>query len=86
MCVVVRGTPVRGVIWADPSRAWDVSGDFRLYAVGVAADGSHYMVAAMMCEAMETRYQTASGSGTAPTALALAIADLRNRGRAGIQP
>jgi CHAT domain-containing protein len=50
LCSVVRGTPVRGVIWVESS--WWAQGNVRLFAAGVTADGEQFTTSSMMTDAV----------------------------------
>jgi hypothetical protein len=53
LCAVARGLPSRnGSIWCDRKESWDVGGDFRLFAVGVTADGRRWTASSSLCEAL----------------------------------
>jgi hypothetical protein len=76
LCDVVRGAPVRGVVWLDSAEPWRVIGDFRMFAVGVTGDGQTFSVASTLCEAIETRYLLAPGKNV-PTDITTAMTELR---------
>jgi hypothetical protein len=78
LCWVVRGTPVRGVAWFDESGSWEVTGDFRIFAVGVNGDGHTFWVASTLCEAIETRYRLAPNKDV-PEDIAAAVRELRRQ-------
>ncbi|OKO83553.1 hypothetical protein AC628_01705 [Bradyrhizobium sp. NAS96.2] len=80
LCIVARRTPVRGVMWADQSKAWSVVGDFRIFAVGATTDGRTFSVASTLCEAIETRYIWGPDKCVPPD-VAAAIVELRNEDR-----
>jgi CHAT domain len=76
LCTVVREPPRRGLVMMEKDDAWDIEGDYRLYAVGVYGDGRAFTLTTMLCEALEERYRLSHGSARAE--VAAAIADLRS--------
>lgn len=76
LCCVVRGTPVRGIVWVEPPDCWAVTGDYRLFAVGVTGDGHSFSVASTLCEAIENRYLMAPHRDIPPD-IAAAVTELR---------
>ena len=76
LCLVARGTPVRSVVWVDEADSWEVTGDFRIFAVGVTGDGHTFSVASTLCEAIETRYMLAPDRNL-PADIAAAVTELR---------
>ncbi|KAA1052481.1 CHAT domain-containing protein [Azospirillum argentinense] len=57
LCAVTRRRPTRdGEVWCDRSESWDVGGDFRLFAVGVTADGRRWTVTSHLCDALRRWY------------------------------
>ena len=76
LCLVVRGYPVRGIIWADAQDKWETYGDFRIFAVGVTGDGLTFSICSMLCDAIELRYRL-NGASAIPPAVAAAVAQLR---------
>lgn len=53
LCAVARGLPGKdGSIWCDRVESWDVDGDFRLFAVGVTAEGRRWTATGMLCDAL----------------------------------
>ena len=78
LCVVARGSPVRGAVWTDGDDKWEVDGDFRLFAVGVTGDGGSFSVGTTLCEAIKTRYLE-RGDGVIPDVVATILAQLRSR-------
>ncbi|HLY06538.1 MAG TPA: hypothetical protein VKR31_12395 [Rhizomicrobium sp.] len=76
LCEIVRGSPVRGMVWVDEEDSWELYGDFRLFAV-CATGGHHaFSVAAMLCDAIETKYRLLNGEAP-PRHVAQAVATLR---------
>lgn len=78
LCWVIRGTPVHGVAWVDAPNAWEVTGDFRVFAAGVTGDGHTFSVASTLCEAIETRYMLAPDRDI-PGDIAAAVKELRRQ-------
>jgi hypothetical protein len=76
LCTVVREPPRRGWIRADDDDAWDIDGDFRLYAVGVYGPGLTFTVSTMLCDALEECNRVSHGTAI-PRRILEAIADLR---------
>jgi hypothetical protein len=76
LCTVVREPPRRGLVLMEKEDAWDIDGDFRLYAVGVSGEGRSFTLSSMLCDALEERYRVSHGSAI-PSGVAAAIADLR---------
>jgi hypothetical protein len=77
LCLVVRGTPQKGgFLWSPPDAIWEVTGDHRLFAVGVKAGGAVYAIQSTLCEAVESTYRY-SASGIVPESVAVAIKTLR---------
>jgi hypothetical protein len=76
LCTVVRDPPRGGLLWIDEEDAWDVDGDFRLYAVGVLSEGRSFTLSSMVADALNERYRLPHGSAV-PEHIAAAIADLR---------
>jgi hypothetical protein len=53
LCAVARGRVGRdGSMWCDRIESWDVEGNFRLFAVGVTAEGRRWTASGMLCEAL----------------------------------
>jgi hypothetical protein len=50
LCLVTRSSPVRSVFWA--SEPWHASGDHRIFACGVSADGEHFATASHLTDAI----------------------------------
>ncbi len=48
---IVRGPPVRSVIWGDST--WFAGGDFRVFACGVTGSGRSFSAFGMVCDALE---------------------------------
>ncbi len=86
LCIVVRGTPVSGVVWAPEEYDWKAEGDHRLFAVGVKAEGGGYAVASTLCEAIENRYLLAPDTRGIPKNVGAAIRDLRRNDGAEVNP
>ena len=77
LCFVVRRTPVKGVLWTGECDNWWVSGDFRLFATGVAGDGTVFTVpATLVSDAIEHRYRLAP-DGDVPADIAAALVRMR---------
>lgn len=77
LCYVIRGTPIKGVRWIGEFETWDVSGDFRVFAVGVLGDGSTFTIPATdVCDAIESKYRISS-KGVVPPEVAKAVVALR---------
>jgi hypothetical protein len=75
LCTVVRDMPQQqGLVFAE--EAWDIEGDFRLYAVGVYGDDRTFTLSTMLSDALKARYQVSHPAGI-PQVIAEAIADLR---------
>lgn len=75
LCTVVRDMPQQqGLVFAE--EAWDIEGDFRVYAVGVYGDDRTFTLSTMLGDALEARYRSLHPPGI-PQAIATAIADLR---------
>jgi hypothetical protein len=54
LCAVARGRPNKdGALWCDRLESWDVSGDFRLFAIGVTPGGARWTVSSSLSEALE---------------------------------
>jgi CHAT domain len=51
LCLVIRGTPVRGTMWSDFE--WSADGDMRLFAAGVTAGGDTFVLSSTLCQALE---------------------------------
>jgi hypothetical protein len=51
LCLVLRGTPVRGALWSD--QEWGADGDMRLFAAGVTAGGDTFALSSSLCQALE---------------------------------
>jgi hypothetical protein len=77
LCLVVRTAPVRGIVWAKEASSWKVREDFRLYAVGIMADGTTYVTSSAISDALEARFRLTGGA--VPSELAGPLADLRSR-------
>lgn len=84
LCVLVRDTPVGGVLWA-PEGAWNAEGDHRLFAVGVLAGGGCYSVAGTLCEAIKNRYLF-SPSGAIPALVSAALKALKDNDGSDLTP
>jgi hypothetical protein len=53
LCAVARGRPNKdSALWCDRLESWDVSGDFRLFAVGVTSSGPRWTASSSLCEAL----------------------------------
>jgi hypothetical protein len=79
LCSVLRTAPVNGAIWME-DEYWKAEGDYRLFAVGVKADGGHFTVASTLCKALERRYRPLPGARL-PAAINVAINNLlKNNG------
>jgi CHAT domain len=76
LCSVVRDPPRGGLLWMEKKEAWDIDGDFRLYAVGAFGEGRAFTLSSMVGDALAERYSLPHGT-TAPEHIAAAIADLR---------
>jgi hypothetical protein len=63
LCAVARGNTTHDnpLMWCDRLESWDVSGDFRLYAVGVTAAGRRWTADTTLCKALETWYRRQRG-------------------------
>ena len=59
----------------EKDEAWDIDGDFRLYAVCVFGEGRAFTLSSMVGDALAERYSLPHGT-TAPEHIAAAIADL----------
>jgi len=54
LCAVARGRPNReGTLWCDSVESWDISGDFRLFAIGITSGGARWTTSSSLCEALE---------------------------------
>jgi hypothetical protein len=54
LCAVARGRPNRaGALWCDQLESWDISGDFRLFAIGITSRGTKWTASSSLCEALE---------------------------------
>ena len=54
LCAVARGRPsVEGALWCDSLESWDVSGEFRLFAIGIASTGAKWTTSSSLCEALD---------------------------------
>jgi hypothetical protein len=76
LCSVVRDPPRGGLLWMEKKEAWDIDGDFRLYAVGVYSEGRAFTLSSMVGDALAERYSLPHGT-KAPEHISEAIADLR---------
>lgn len=76
LCSVARGTPIRGVIWVDHS--WFVSGNIRIFASGVTADGEQFATSSMLTDALTYFYrvQAKNPNVTLPAAMKKAVRTL----------
>ncbi len=80
LCRVVRTTPVRSVVWSQESE--DISGDYRLFAIGVTGGGQIFTASSTLCQALQLYFRLAGG-GTPMSKRA--IAELtRNDGTEGL--
>ena len=81
LCSVVRGKPVRSIMWIDDDDPWVINGDFRIFAVGATADGHTFSLASNLSDAIEARYMLAPARNI-PADIAAAVSELR-RGDGG---
>jgi hypothetical protein len=77
-CHVIRDiVPVRGVVWMDEEEeAWEVDGDFWVYAVGSNCAGDKFVISSTLCDALTRRY-TALHGDTLPDNVVEAIGNLK---------
>jgi hypothetical protein len=55
LCAVARGRPsLEGTLWCDSVESWDISGDFRLFAIGITSGGARWTTSSSLCEALES--------------------------------
>lgn len=78
ICAIARRSPAMGSIWCDNTEAWDLSGDFRIYATGVTSDQTAWTTSAMLCEALTAWH--CRGLRRHPPGLDEALLTLRNFG------
>jgi hypothetical protein len=66
LCAVARGntTQENAQLWCDRLESWDISGDFRLYAVGVTAAGRRWTADTTLCTALEALHSRKRGQTT----------------------
>jgi hypothetical protein len=76
LCTVVIVMPQRRLAFVDEEEAWDIDGDFWLYAVGVFGDGRTFTLSTMLCDALDAHYSAAFPEGV-PERFTKAISDLR---------
>lgn len=77
LCTVVIVMPQQQRVFVNKDEAWDIDGDFRLYAVGVFGDGRTFTLSTMLCDALEAYYSTEFPEGI-PKRFSEAISDLRD--------
>jgi hypothetical protein len=77
ICAVARRASESGSIWCDSTEAWDLSGDFRVYAAGVTADRTIWTTSTSLCEALCNWY-CRGPDGKHPQDLDTALHTLRN--------
>jgi hypothetical protein len=86
LTLVVRESPVNGVLWASDDYAfWRAEGDHRLSAVGLRAGGDVFALDGTLCGAIENRYRR-SPIGTIPAAVKEALHVLRQGDGAMLEP
>jgi hypothetical protein len=61
MCRVIRGRPVRQILWSEESEF--IFGNYRLYAAGVTATGDVFAVTSKLTDALVAYYQRFSSEG-----------------------
>jgi hypothetical protein len=76
LCTVVIVKPQQRRVFVNEDEAWDIDGDFRLYAVGVFGNGRTFTLSTMLCDALDAHYSAAFPEGV-PERFARAISDLR---------
>jgi TIR domain len=76
LCTVVIVMPQQRRVFVNEDEAWDIDGDFRLYAVGVFGDGRTFTLSTMLCDALDAHYSAEFPKGV-PKRFTEAISDLR---------
>jgi hypothetical protein len=63
LCAVARGstTHENTRLWCNRLESWDISGDFRLYAVGVTAAGRRWTADTTLCKALDAWHSRQRG-------------------------
>jgi len=62
LCAVARGQVMNDSrMWCDRLESWDVSGNFRLFAVGVTAAGHRWTAVSTLCQALEAWHSRDKG-------------------------
>jgi hypothetical protein len=85
LSLIVRTTPVNGIIWSPGDFYWRAQGDHRLFAVGVRAVGSCFALGGTLCGAVENRYR-ASLDDLVPATVSTALKTLRRNNGAELNP
>ena len=82
LCLVARGRPSRAqkAMLLNPEIFWEVKQDFRLFAVGVTAEGVTFSTGSTLCEAIERNYSVNRPGHLMTETVATAIAQLRGEG------
>jgi hypothetical protein len=88
LCSVVRTTPVRGVVWLDEE--WpNITGDFRIFAFGITAEGAIFSTSAQLCDALERFYEiylNIQDKRSFPDDLTSALSELRRNDGTELRP
>jgi hypothetical protein len=85
LSLIVRGTPVTGMLWAPTKAFWKAMGDHRLFAICTVAGGGCYAISTTLAEALENRFRF-STLAAVPESIARAVQDLRNQDGAELNP
>jgi hypothetical protein len=83
LCHVVQEVPIRGTVWMPETEPWEVSGDFRIFAACVKGDGSAFILATRLCDAIEMRYRLGP-DGAIPNDIEVAVCVLRAENEADL--
>jgi hypothetical protein len=82
LSLIVRSTPVVGVLWSPKGAPWRAEGDHRLAAVGLKAGEGYFALESTLCKALEKRY----ASFPEDAAVQKIIAELRRNNGAELDP
>lgn len=85
LCNVTHNRPSRATVWVDKSKRWEVTRDFRLFAVGVNADATTFSLASTLCDALED-FDRHLHDGVLSAEIAAIAEELRNGGAPKAQP
>jgi TIR domain len=77
LCSVVTVKSQLRRVFVAEREAWDIDGDFMLYAVGVFGEGRTFTLSSMLCDALDAHYSGEFPEG-APKGITEAISNLRD--------